>query len=157
MQYQLITNKYKDTEGFSETFAELMIKVLEKTKNHLIEAKKCKEEGEYIEKGKHIIIIVNILEVLCRSITVKEDIPGSAETFTTYERLMYLIEKLVATDAPATEFDYFIDYFEKMKQIWVNLNNQQNAPKNEHQVAEMQKTENSNNQVNFEKTFEFIV
>lgn len=106
-----MSNKYNS----SLDNRELMIFVLSKAKKLLEEAKQHLIEKDYITLPKKILKVVDIAQGLALTVTVKDEIPGSKETFDMFQNLMFLIENLIASKAKPSEYDYYIEHFEKLK------------------------------------------
>lgn len=118
MQYSDIFNSYKNASINGKSTQELMVQVFEKLRNHMQNAKQSLIDQDYVERGKNIVAVVNILETLAKSVVVKDEIVGSEETLKMYEKLGFLVENLVATQAKPEEYDYYIEYFNNLKSIW---------------------------------------
>ncbi len=120
MQDQNI-NKYSSISSSGRSTRELMVLVLQKAKNHLITAKKSLEAKDFVEVGKDIIIVLQILENLAKLSSLDSSIPNIDKVQKIYETLSFQIENLVAKRAGPEQYDYFIDYFEKLKNSWEKL------------------------------------
>ena len=137
--------KYSSISSSGRSTRELMVLILQKAKNHLITAKKSLEEKDFVEVGKDIILVLQILENLAKISSLDDSIPDIDKVQKMYETLSFQIENLVAKRAEPKEYDYFIDYFERLKNSWENF--EYNAPDsrvdaNVYISSQKEKTEN---------------
>ena len=120
-------NKYNSVSSSGRPMQELMIQVLQKGKNHILVAKKYAEKKDFVELGRNIIKVVQILETLARTSSIDRGIDGMGEVQKIYETLAFQVENLVAKRAKPEEYDYFIEYFDKLQKSWQVANDATSA------------------------------
>jgi flagellin-specific chaperone FliS len=116
---EYLTSKYNNNKFAGKDNQEMMIIILEKSKNILIESSEFLKNKEYIKHSDNIFKLVQIFEILALTVTVSEAIEGSNETFNMYKKLSKEIENLLGKKSPAEDYEYYINYIDKLKNQWV--------------------------------------